>query len=93
MEYGAERIRTHFTQNFGLFLSGDLTLEWCRKQVTLGKDVKKERMDRFHYCWDLYKNYVKNPYKIDSSEESTNSSSIECGLDGDYWTMFVREED
>lgn len=90
-DYSSDLIRSHFIQNFGLSDGANIDEEWCRRQVSIGKNVKTEKMDRFHYCWNLYKEYVKNPYELYTSQDSEMSSSLCDGLDGDYWTLFDRE--
>ena len=83
-----ESISTFFTENFFYNSRTSFTKAEVEKVVITSGKRRYQRINFFHDCEQLYERFIRGHYARGTQVQPTPPLSLDCDLDGDYWTVF-----
>lgn len=83
-----ESISTFFTENFFYNSRTSFTKAEVEKVVMTSGKRRYQRINFFHDCEQLYERFIRGHYARGTQVQPTPPLSLDCDLDGDYWTVF-----
>lgn len=81
-------ISTFFNNNFFYDSPSSFTKAEVEKVVMTSGKRRYQRINFFHDCEQLYARFIRGHYARGMQVQPTPPLSLDCDLDGDYWTVF-----